>query len=71
MPSTVIIYGKEACGYTNSARQDYAAKGYTVDYRDVVANPSFLDEMLVHSKGQHSVPVIVEDGNVTIGYGGT
>jgi glutaredoxin len=30
-----------------------------------------LDAMLVHSKGTREVPVIVEDGRVTIGYGGT
>jgi glutaredoxin len=30
-----------------------------------------LDAMLVHSKGVRQVPVIVEDGRVTIGYGGT
>jgi glutaredoxin len=30
-----------------------------------------LDEMLRHSKGQRKVPVIVEDGKVAIGYGGT
>jgi len=27
--------------------------------------------MLEHSGGQRSVPVIVEDGQVTLGYGGT
>jgi len=30
-----------------------------------------LDEMLVRSKGARKVPVIVEDGRVTIGFGGT
>jgi len=30
-----------------------------------------LEEMLRHSKGQRKVPVIVEDGKVAIGYGGT
>jgi glutaredoxin len=30
-----------------------------------------LDEMLVHTKGTREVPVIVEDGRVTIGFGGT
>jgi hypothetical protein len=30
-----------------------------------------LSEMLVLSKGRRAVPVIVEDGEVTIGYGGT
>lgn len=35
------------------------------------ADPSRLDEMLGHSKGVRKVPVIVEDGKVTVGYGGT
>jgi glutaredoxin len=30
-----------------------------------------LDEMLGHSRGARKVPVIVEGGQVTIGYGGT
>jgi len=30
-----------------------------------------LDEMLKYSKGQRSVPVIVEGEKVTIGYGGS
>jgi glutaredoxin len=29
-----------------------------------------FDEMLKYSNGQRKVPVIVEDGKVTIGYGG-
>jgi glutaredoxin 3 len=34
-------------------------------------SPPQLAEMLRHSKGKREVPVIVEDGRVTIGYGGT
>ena len=30
-----------------------------------------MEEMLKHSGGQRQVPVIVEDGVVTVGYGGT
>lgn len=30
-----------------------------------------LDEMLTHSGGKRQVPVIVENGKVTIGFGGT
>jgi len=33
--------------------------------------PPDLDQMLVHTGGRRQVPVIVEDGRVTIGYGGT
>jgi hypothetical protein len=30
-----------------------------------------MDEMLGHSNGARRVPVIVEDGRVTVGHGGT
>jgi glutaredoxin 3 len=30
-----------------------------------------LDEMLAHSGGRRNVPVIVDEGRVTLGYGGT
>jgi hypothetical protein len=30
-----------------------------------------LTEMLVHTAGERDVPVIVENGRVTIGYGGS
>jgi hypothetical protein len=30
-----------------------------------------MDEMLVHTKGERRVPVMLEDGRVTVGYGGT
>jgi glutaredoxin len=42
-----------------------------VDYRNVKRSHSDLDEMLVHSKGVRRVPVIVENGNATVGFGGT
>lgn len=42
-----------------------------MDYRNVKKDQAQLDEMLVHSKGERMVPVIVEAGKVTIGYGGT
>jgi glutaredoxin len=30
-----------------------------------------MEEMLKHSQGQRKVPVIVADGEVTVGFGGT
>lgn len=30
-----------------------------------------MEEMLVYSKGDRRVPVVVEGGNVQIGYGGS
>jgi hypothetical protein len=37
----------------------------------VKKNAADLDRMLSFSKGRRDVPVIVEDGKVTIGYGGS
>ena len=46
-------------------------KGYAVDYRNVKKSERDLDEMLGLTKGTRKVPVILEDGRVTIGFGGT
>ena len=68
---SVKIYGKESCPYTSRARQAFAKDGYAVDYIDVRADSSKIPEMLALSGGRRAVPVIVDEGKVTIGYGGT
>ena len=42
-----------------------------MDYRDVVDDPGNLEEMLKFSSGVRKVPVLVEDGKGTVGFGGT
>jgi hypothetical protein len=42
-----------------------------VDYRNVKRSPSDLDAMMAACEGGRRVPVIVEKGRVTVGYGGT
>jgi glutaredoxin len=42
-----------------------------VDYRNVKKSKPDLEAMLGRTGGQRQVPVIVEDGRVTVGYGGT
>ncbi len=42
-----------------------------MDYRDAKNNPQYLQEMLKYSGGQRKVPVLVEAGKATVGYGGT
>jgi hypothetical protein len=37
----------------------------------VKASPADLEEMLGRTRGKRSVPIIVEDGRVTVGHGGT
>lgn len=50
---------------------DYEKTGSRVVYRNVTRDRSAMDEMMTFTKGRRDVPVIVEDGKVTIGYGGT
>jgi glutaredoxin len=68
---TVEIFGKDSCPYTLAARDDYEARGYRVKYLNVKKDPAQLERMLVLSQGRRAVPVIVEGGTVTIGFGGT
>jgi glutaredoxin len=42
-----------------------------VDYRNVKRSAADLQEMITLAAGRRQVPVLVEDGEVTIGYGGT
>ena len=42
-----------------------------MEYHDVLKDRALLDEMLKFSKGGRAVPVIVEAGKVSIGYGGS
>jgi glutaredoxin len=41
------------------------------EYINVKKNPAELERMLGFSKGRRAVPVIVENDDVTIGFGGT
>jgi glutaredoxin len=67
----VLIFGKDSCPYTEAAREEYARRKVPFQYLNVKKNRSDLDRMLEYSLGDRRVPVIVEDGKVTIGFGGT
>ena len=41
-----------------------------MEYYNVVKEPKHIDTMLKHSNGGREVPVIVEAGEVTIGFDG-
>ena len=71
MAKTVAIYGKTTCPYTNAARQDYAKRGFEVQYRDVLKDPSAMRRFLELSGGERRVPLIESEGKVEIGFGGT
>ena len=66
-----IIYGKDGCGMTKAAREDLTRRNVPYEYVNVQADAEKLKEMLRHTKGKRVVPVIVEEGKVTIGFNGT
>lgn len=66
----VTIYGKNDCPYTDAALENYRRKG-EVEYVNVKQDPVGLERMLGLSGGKRRVPVIVDGGRVTIGFGGT
>ena len=67
----VLIFGKAHCPYTAAALDDYKGRGIEIEYIDVKKSRADMDRMLSHSGGHRRVPVIVDSGKVTIGFGGT
>jgi glutaredoxin len=67
----VLIFGKDSCPYTEAARVDYERRRVPYEYLNVKKDKAALARMLEFSDGERSVPVIVEGGKVTIGFGGT
>jgi glutaredoxin len=67
----VVIYGKDGCGYTRAACDDYSKRQVAFQFVNVQADPDKLKELMRHTKGKRVVPVIVDDGKVTIGFPGT
>jgi glutaredoxin 3 len=57
MEAKVIIYGTETCPFVKKAREAYGDRAV---YYNVMEEPERLQEMLVYSKGEQRVPVIVE-----------
>jgi glutaredoxin 3 len=71
MADMVVIFGKPGCPYTQAARDKYRDSGTPYEYVDVKKDPAALTRMLEFSKGRRCVPVIVDEGQVTVGFGGT
>ena len=66
----VTIYTKEGCPYCAAALKHYNEQGTDFKQIDIHATPGAKEEVLKLTDGQEIVPVIVEDGRVTAGFGG-
>jgi glutaredoxin 3 len=65
MDPKVIIYGRDTCPFCVQAREAYGDRAL---YVDIEKHPERLPEMLVYSKGDERVPVIVEGQKILIGF---
>lgn len=68
--SKVTIYTKVGCPYCAAAKKHYADQGIAFEEIDVHQTPGAKDKLNQLSDGKNIVPVIVEDGKVTVGFGG-
>ena len=68
--SKVVIYVKDGCPYCAAAKKHFTDQGVTFEEINVHRTPGAKDKMLELSGGKSMVPVIVEDGRVTVGFGG-
>jgi hypothetical protein len=53
------------------AREAKSKEGLEVSFRDVLEDSQALAEMLRLTQGERLVPVLVEAGKVSIGFGGS
>lgn len=71
MREPVEIYGKDSCPYTTAARRDCQARGVPVTYLDVTRDPAAMARFLELSGGERRVPLIVDGGRISSGFGGS
>ncbi len=66
----VIIYTKEGCPFCAGAKQHYAEQGVKFTEIDVHKTKGAREKVLELSGGKAIVPLIVENGEVKVGFGG-
>ena len=70
MEEKVLIFGKNTWPFTTAAREAFLKNDRGVEYIDVLSDAGKLDIMLKYSDGKRKVPIIVDRGEVTIGFNG-
>lgn len=71
MEDKVVIFGQDLCPYTASARADFARRKIPFEYINVLEDDAGLERMLKLTNGRRKIPVIIDAGKITIGFGGS
>jgi len=67
---SVTIYTKDGCPYCAAARTHYREQGTSFDEISISKTPDAKAKILELTDGQAMVPVIIDNGEVKIGFGG-
>lgn len=68
MAARVKIFSTPTCPYCKQAKEFLTSKGIAFEDIDVTSNPEGLKEMRTVSGGARTVPVILIDDSVIVGY---
>lgn len=68
--SDVTIYTKTGCPYCAAAKKHYTDQGVSFTEINIYDQPDKKKTVLELTEGKAIVPVIVENGKVTVGFGG-
>ena len=67
---TVFIYTHPDCAFSQAAKMDYRQRQVPFVEIDVSREPDKIPELLTHSGGERITPIILENGQATIGFKG-
>ncbi len=70
MPDEVEIFTKPGCPYCAAAKADFEKKGILYIEHDVYSDVA-IKEKAIELAGVAAVPVIVRNGEVTVGFNGS
>ena len=65
----ITIYTKTDCPHCKAVKEEFQSRNVRYTEINVSENPDKIEE-LVRVAGVRKVPVIVEEGRVTVGYNG-
>lgn len=66
----IVIYTHPDCSFSAAAKMEYRRSRTAYTEIDVSKQPDQIPALVALTNGERITPVIVQDGNVTIGYKG-
>lgn len=68
--SGIVIYTHPDCSFSSAAKMDYRRSKTAYTEIDLAKQPERIPDLLELTNGERITPVIVHNGEVTIGYKG-